>query len=208
MNAELKAYIEQAILPAYEHFDPAHRIDHAQKVIAESLVLAQQYDTNVDMAYTIAAYHDLGLSVDRKLHHIHSGKILMADTELPRWFSAEQLLLMKEAVEDHRASAEQAPRSLYGCIVAEADRDIVPQTVIKRTIQYGQKHYADQQDMEFHYQRTLEHVQTKYGEGGYLKLCLSSAKNLNGLREIRLLLSDQQAFRAEFERIYAEVNEE
>ena len=78
------------------------------------------------MVYVIAAYHDLGLYEGREFHHITSGKVLLADETLRRWFTDEQLLQMKEAIEDHRASNKQAPRTIYGMIVAEADRIIVP----------------------------------------------------------------------------------
>ena len=98
---------------------------------------------DIDMAYTIAAYHDLGLEGPRAIHHLTSGKILMADARLKRWFSADQIKLMKEAVEDHRASASHAPRSIYGKIVAEADRNLEPETVFRRTIQFGISHYPE-----------------------------------------------------------------
>ena len=46
----------------------------------------------------------------------------------------------KEAVvEDHRASTDHEPRSIYGKIVAEADRIIDPDITLRRTVQYGLK---------------------------------------------------------------------
>ena len=202
MNNELTTYIENNIIPQYEHFDKAHQPDHARKVITESMVLAKQFDVNEDMVFVIAAYHDLGLAVDRKTHHVVSGKILMADKELLRWFTPEQMDIMCQAVEDHRASNKHLPRSIYGSIVAEADRDIVPETIIRRTIQYGQKHYPNETSRTFHFERTKEHIQAKYGVGGYLKLHLASEKNQQGLDEIRALLSNDCLFEKEFERIY------
>ena len=202
MNIEIVTYIENKIIPQYEQFDLGHRPDHVRKVIAESMVLARQFDVNEEMVYVIAAYHDLGLAVDRKTHHIISGEMLLADVELLRWFTSEQLELMSEAVVDHRASNKHEPRNIYGCIVAEADRDIVPETVIRRTIQYGLKHYPSETSRAFHLARTKEHIQEKYGENGYLKLHLASAKNQQGLDEIRVLFSDTIAFEQEFNRIF------
>lgn len=95
------------------------------------------------MAYAIAAYHDLGLEGPRAVHHLTSGKILAADQRLQKWFTNEQLKIMKEAVEDHRASTSHTPRSLYGKIVAEADRDLEPSIVFRRTIEYGIDHYPE-----------------------------------------------------------------
>ena len=124
---DLREYIEINILPQYATFDKAHRLNHAKKVIEESMKLAQYYEVEPAMVYTIAAYHDLGLCEGREFHHLISGKILAADEKLRKWFSEAQLQTMKEAVEDHRASNKQAPRSMYGKIVAEADRIINPE---------------------------------------------------------------------------------
>ena len=140
MNKELERYIEREIIPRYENFDAAHRTDHVRTVIAQSLELAAHYDADADMVYTVAAYHDTGLANGRERHHIDAGRILAADTELRRWFSEEQIAVMRDAVEDHRASSDGEPRTIYGRIVAEADRVIDPETIIRRTVQYGLAH--------------------------------------------------------------------
>ena len=119
MNKELQAYVEQAILPRYEHFDRAHGPEHARTVIEQSLALARHYQVDRQMVYAIAAYHDVGLEKGREMHHIHSGEILAADTKLRQWFSPQQIAVMREAVEDHRASSDHEPRTIYGRIVAE-----------------------------------------------------------------------------------------
>ena len=108
-SEELKNHIETEIIPRYESFDAAHGTDHVRTVIAQSLDLARHYDVDADMIYAVAAYHDTGLARGRELHHIHSGEILLADTELRRWFTAEQLAVMRDAVEDHRASSTMLP---------------------------------------------------------------------------------------------------
>ena len=140
MNPGLKRYIEREIIPRYEHFDRAHDVGHVRTVIARSLELAARYEVDADMVYAIAAYHDTGLVNGRENHHLDAGRILAADHELRRWFSEEQVEVMRQAVEDHRASADHAPRSIYGRIVAEADRVIDPATIIRRTVQYGLAH--------------------------------------------------------------------
>ena len=65
IQPQLKAYIEQEILPCYDHFDAAHQRDHAEEVIARSLALAEHYEVNENMVYAIAAYHDTGLDLRR-----------------------------------------------------------------------------------------------------------------------------------------------
>ena len=176
MNPGLKRYIEREIIPRYEHFDRAHDVGHVRTVIARSLELAARYEVDADMVYAIAAYHDTGLVNGRENHHLDAGRILAADRELRRWFSEEQVEVMREAVEDHRASAGHAPRSIYGRIVAEADRVIDPATIIRRTVQYGLDHCPGL-DREGHFVRCLEHLREKYAEGGYLKLWFPESEN-------------------------------
>ena len=191
----LDVYVQQAILPQYDAFDGGHKRDHAETVIRESIKLARAYDADETMAYVIAAYHDLGLKFDRDRHHIHSGEILMADEALRQWFTDEQLLKMRDAVEDHRASGKNPPRSIYGAIVAEADRQIDPLTVVRRTMAYSRKLYPDG-DFDTLYQRSLEHLHEKYAEGGYLKLWLNSERNVQGLAELRAIIRNEEQLRA------------
>lgn len=191
----LQQYIEQSILPQYEAFDGGHRRDHADSVIRESIKLAREYQVDERMAYTIAAYHDLGLRIDREKHHIHSGEILMADETLRQWFTQEQLLTMRDAIEDHRASSKNPPRTIYGAIVAEADRQMVPETVIHRTMAYSAKLFPNG-DFETLYQRSKEHLLEKYAEGGYMRLWLNSERNMQGLQALRDIIRDEQQLRA------------
>ena len=197
----LHEYIEQQILPRYVAFDKGHQRDHAESVIQESLVLAKEHGADLDMAYTIAAYHDLGLEVNRELHHIHSGEILMADTVLPQFFTDEQREIMREAVEDHRASSKHAPRTIYGAIVAEADRHIDPETILRRTLQFGMKQNPNA-DFEWHFDRAYEHMLEKYAEGGYMRLWLNSKRNVEGLTALRAIIHDKTQMRNICERIF------
>ena len=136
----LATYIEAEIIPRYDSFDRAHDRRHVRSVIDRSLTLARELGADPDMAYTVAAYHDTGLVAGRERHHTVSGEILAADTALRRWFDEEQIAAMRCAVEDHRASAKEPPRNLYGRIVAEADRLIEPLVILRRTLQYGLAH--------------------------------------------------------------------
>ena len=187
----LQEYIEQEILPRYADFDKGHQRDHAESVIQESLILAKEHGADKEMAYTIAAFHDLGLAVDRALHHIHSGEILMADPVLPQFFTTEQLLIMRDAVEDHRASSKNAPRTIYGAIVAEADRHIDPETILRRTLQFGMKQDPEA-DFEWHFERAYQHMLEKYAEGGYMRLWLHSKRNVEGLTALRAIIGDKE----------------
>ena len=193
-NTTLEQYIEQTILPQYDAFDGGHQRDHAEAVIHESLKLAREHGADEQMAYVIAAYHDVGLRVDREKHHIHSGEILMADETLRQWFTEEQLRVMRDAVEDHRASSKNPPRTIYGAIVAEADRQINPITVVHRTMAYSAKMYPNG-DFEQLYRRSKEHLLEKYAEGGYMRLWLNSERNVRSLEDLRAIIRDDAHLR-------------
>lgn len=200
-------FIEQQILPRYTNFDRAHQLRHANSVINNSLKLAQKVGANEDMAYVIAAYHDLGLEGPRAIHHITSGKILLADRRLKRWFSPEQIKIMKEAVEDHRASASKAPRSIYGKIVAEADRELEPDTIMRRTIEYGIDHYPEKTKDE-HFERFNQHLNEKYSAHGYIRLWIPGSINEDYLRQIRTIMTNPTLLRQNFDRLWDVVKEE
>ena len=173
---QLKEYIESEILPRYEGYDSAHRLDHLGAVIRCSADLARGYDVDADMVYTIAAYHDLGVCEGREFHHLSSARMMREDKKLRQWFSEEQIEVMAQAVEDHRASAKSAPRSVYGRIVAEADRQIDADTIVRRTIEYGLDNYPEL-DRQGQFNRFKEHIEEKYARGGYLKIWIPGGEN-------------------------------
>jgi uncharacterized protein len=203
VNGTLVRFVEGEIIPRYAAFDKAHQEDHARQVIARALDLAAHYPVNVDMVYAAAACHDLGLAVDRKTHHLESGRIIRQLPQLGEWFTPEEIETVAQAAEDHRASSDHAPRGIYGRIVAEADRLIDPEQIIRRTIQYGLSHYPEL-PREGHWERTLEHMLEKYGDGGYLKLWIPESPNAARLEELRVIIRDPAALRAHFERIFDE----
>ena len=198
--ADLKQYVEQEILPRHKDYDAAHRPDHVRRVIARAMMIGGQWPV-ARLIYAAAAMHDIGICCGREEHHLHSGRIIREDRELRRWFSEDEIELIAQAAEDHRASATRAPRSLLGCIVAEADRDIEPETIVRRTVDYGISHYPTL-DREGHWQRTLEHLHEKYAEGGYIKLWLEESPNAAPLAELRALIADEGRLRAVFDSLF------
>ena len=200
----LITYIETAIIPRYKEFDKAHNLSHVRTVIEESLALARQYpEADERLAYVIAAYHDTGLCRDRATHHLVSGEILMADSTLRQWFSDTEILLMKEAVEDHRASTDHEPRSIYGKIVAEADRDLEPMHIFRRTVQYGLSHYPEYSKEEQR-KRFFEHLDHKYSAHGYIRLWLPNSPNTENLKVIRDMVNDRSALEDIFDTLFEE----
>ena len=201
VNPELQAYVEAEILPRYDAFDKAHQRGHAEMVISQSLQLAEQLGVDVNMAYAIAAYHDTGLTEGRELHHKVSAQIIRNDKRLRQWFTEEQIEVMANASEDHRASNEQPPRTIYGRIVAEADRFIDPEDIIRRTVQFGHDHYPTL-SREEHYERMVQHLHEKYGRNGYLRLWFPDSPNAQRLEELRCIIDDEEQLRKWFDICY------
>ncbi|MBR1469061.1 MAG: HD domain-containing protein [Prevotella sp.] len=207
VNLDLMQFVETSILPKYNDFGRSHGIQHVQRVIERSLKLAKTTGADVNMAYVVAAYHDVGMSGPRAIHHLTGGKILAADQRLRKWFSEQQILIMRQAVEDHRASLSHAPRSIYGKIVAEADRDLSPDIVLTRTVQFGLENYPEKSKEE-QWERFAEHLQNKYSAHGYITLWIPNSPNEQHLKQIRNIIADPKRLREEFEKIYKNETEE
>lgn len=199
-------FVERQILPRYNAFGESHGLRHVTRVIRNSLRLADVTGADIDMVYVIAAYHDLGMEGPRAIHHLTSGKILMADARLKKWFNADQLKVMKEAVEDHRASSSRQPRSIYGKIVAEADRDIDVHEIFLRAIQYGKENGPDK-TVEEHWERFAQHMDEKYSNNGYIKLWIPNSPNEKALKVLRNIIEDKKLLRKAFDDIWKEMSE-
>ncbi len=203
IRQEITTYIESEIIPRYDSFDKGHDRRHAQMVIEESAALARHYDVDAEMVYIIAAYHDTGLVEGRERHHIASGEILASDDFITSLFPTVQIETMREAIEDHRASSKSEPRSIYGRIVAEADRVISPEITLRRTVQYGLK-MAPAQPREWHFERFSEHLMAKYAEGGYLKLYIPHSGNAERLAVLRSIIANEAELVSRFNSIFDE----
>lgn len=206
VSLEIMEFVERQILPRYNAFGESHGLRHVTRVIKNSLRLADVTGADIDMVYVIAAYHDLGMEGPRAIHHLTSGKILMADARLKKWFNADQLKVMKEAVEDHRASSSRQPRSIYGKIVAEADRDIDVHEIFLRAIQYGMENDPDK-TVEEHWERFAQHMDEKYSNNGYIKLWIPNSPNEKALKELRNIIEDKKLLRKAFDDIWKEMPE-
>ena len=206
VSLEIMEFVERQILPRYNAFGESHGLRHVTRVIKNSLRLADVTGADIDMVYVIAAYHDLGMEGPRAIHHLTSGKILMADARLKKWFNADQLKVMKEAVEDHRASSSRQPRSIYGKIVAEADRDIDVHEIFLRAIQYGKEIDPDK-TVEEHWERFAQHMDEKYSNNGYIKLWIPNSPNEKALKELRNIIEDKKLLRKAFDDIWKEMSE-
>ncbi len=198
---QLREYVEADILPRYDHYDEAHRQEHIRAVMTRSVAMAERYQANRNMLYAAAAYHDLGMCEGRERHHLVSARMLREDKRLREWFSLRQIETMAEAVEDHRASSHAAPRQLYGCILAEADRNLDCNVVVARTLQYSRAHFPHY-SKEQHRQRTVAHLQEKYSRQGYLKLLLPDSVNCEAQQRLHDLIDDEEQLHRLFDTLY------
>lgn len=205
VSLDIMQFVETQILPRYTVFGESHGLRHVNRVIKNALKLAHITGADIDMVYVIAAYHDLGMSGPRAIHHITGGKILMADNRLKRWFSKEQITIMKEAVEDHRASSSRQPRSIYGKIVAEADRDIEAHEIFRRAILYAKENNPNV-DKEQLWELFANHMDEKYSVHGYIKLWIPNSPNEHELKLLRETIEDKAQLRQEFEKILLETD--
>ena len=201
INPELKTYIETEIFPLYTRNEASHGINHIHTVINRSLNIAKEYEVNKNIVYTVAAYHDLGHYINPKIHEKLSADIFMKDNQIKKWFMEEEIQIIKEAIEDHRASSKHEPRSIYGKIVSTADRTIKSIDVsIKRAYIYYINNFPSIPKKE-RIQKVYEHLNDKYGPNGYAKTYLYDEEFEIAKKKFIKALSDKDTFIKRIEKV-------
>ena len=194
VNKQLVEYIEKNIFPVYQKNDAGHRIDHIEYVIQRSLKFAEQFENiDLNMVYAIASFHDIAHHIDKDNHEVLSAQIFYENEEMKKYFTDEQRKIIKEAIEDHRASLEYEPRSDYGKIVSSADRNVFVDTSMKRTHAYTMKHCPGL-TVEQMIHRAYEHLLKKFGVDGYAKSYCYDEQFEQFKKDIGELLKDENAF--------------
>lgn len=202
VNPELQLYIQSEILPGYSENDAGHSSEHIGYVLDRSLLFAEQFKSiDINIVYTVAAFHDIAHHIDKKNHEKLSAEMFFADEEMKKFFSDEERLIIKEAIEDHRASSDTVPRSDYGKIISSADRSTDADEFLRRTHAYTLKYSPDCSEAEA-VDRAYEHTQQKYGRTGYAKHYVRDEEYEKFREYINLLLQDKKVF----EKKYREVN--
>lgn len=136
INKQLQQYIEEEVFPVYENNDSGHDIKHIEYVIKRSFKFSNQFENiDLNMVYVIATFHDLAHHIDKDNHEILSAKLFYENEMMKEFFTDEQRKIIKEAIEDHRASLEYVPRSNYGKIISSADRNVDIISSLRRTIE-------------------------------------------------------------------------
>ena len=193
--SNLKLYIEENIFPQYLQNEIGHGLEHIQYVINRCMKFAEQFD-NIDfnILYTIAAFHDIGHHIDKNKHEIVSAQIFYENLDMKCFFTEEQRILIKEGIEDHRASSDSIPRSDYGKIISSADRSTDVSEFLKRTHAFTLKHQPDC-TVEDMIERAYNHTKDKYGDSGYAKSYVVDEEYNRFKNKILELLNDKENFR-------------
>lgn len=202
INKDLKEYIEKNIFPIYDKNEKGHGIEHIKYVIERSLRFSTQFENiNLDMIYTIAAFHDIAHHIDKDNHEVLSAEMFFKDEKMKEFFTDEQRIIIKEAIIDHRASLEYTPRSDYGKIISSADRTSDLEMAIKRTHSYNAKHFPNFSLMQM-INRSYEYVIKKYGNDGYAKSYCYDEDFEKLKKDIETFKNDKLAFAQK----YIEIN--
>lgn len=197
INGDLKKYIEKSVLPLYDTNIAGHGREHIEFVIERSFELVREFDLDVDlnMVYVIAAFHDIGYKEDPDNHEEVSSRIFKEDEVMPKYFTAEQIDIMADAIVDHRASLEYEARSVYGKLVSSADREISVHNMLKRSILFqAAKHKDENPSLEQVIDYSYKKLSSKYGKGGYAKMYFPDEKYKNYLSTMQDILSDKEKF--------------
>ena len=201
INLNLNNYIENNIFPEYSKNDDGHNLEHIKYVINRCIKFAEQFDNiDLDMLYTVAVFHDIGHHIDKKNHGILSAKIFYDNEDMKHFFNDEQRIIIKEAIEDHRASSNCIPRSNYGKIISSADRSTDVNEFLRRTHAYTLKHHPESTIDEMLI-RAYNHTTDKYGDNGYAKHYVVDDEYNEFRNEISNLLSDKNLFNAKYLKI-------
>ena len=197
ITSELKKYIEENIFSEYDTNIGGHVIDHVITVIERSFELVDEFglDVNLDMVYTIAAFHDIGYKYDPDNHEQLSSEMFLKDIKMKEFFNEEQIKIISEAIVDHRASLEYEARSIYGKIVSSADRAIDVDKMLERSILFQRDKHKDEnptdlQVIEYSYKK----LSSKYGKDGYAKMYFPDKKYTDYLERMQEIIEDKNKF--------------
>ena len=202
INKNIEKYIKAEILPQYEKNDSGHSLEHIDYVLKRCFKFSKQFQNiNYNILYTIAAFHDIAHHIDKANHEKLSAEFFYYDEKMKEFFSEGERILIKEAIEDHRASSTYEPRSDYGKIISSADRSTDIDDFLRRTHAYTLKHFPNCTKQEM-IERAYKHTDQKYGKSGYAKHYIKDEEYEIFRENISLLLSNKESFI----KIYCKIN--
>lgn len=196
IRKELLKYINENVKTLYKTFDKAHSLGHFKFVTNNCVEYGKELINkgecvNLEIAYVVGAYHDIGISKGREGHAKSSGIIVRNDSGLKSFYDEDTIEMIAQAVEDHSSHLEYTPRSIYGKIVADADRNNTMYLVFSRPIKYGIKNES-YRNRESHIDSVYEFVKEKFGRNGYVKYWLDIPQTRKEQETVWTLLDDEK----------------
>lgn len=203
VNKKLVKYVEEHIFPQYEPNDKAHGIVHIREVIRRAFALNDTFKLNLDknMIYAIASCHDLGKYENHEIHEKIAASRFISDEKMKQFFNDEQRKVIKEAIEDHRSSKEDEPRSTYGKLISSADRNTQIDIVFIRSF-FVAKERMPETNIEEYLDYTIKRLSKKYSEENPENMFFEDETYKMFLKDMRDLLKNEIEFKAR----YCEVN--
>ena len=193
---DLKLYIRNNILPEYSKNDGGHNQAHIIEVIRRCFELDKAFCLNLDpnIMYAIAACHDLGKYEDHERHHLIAAQHFMDDQNFCQFFSDQERIIIKEAIEDHRSSKEDEPRSTYGKLISSADRNSRIDIVFVRSFFVAHERMPDAVISDY-LDYTIERLSKRYSETNPENMFYEDRIYKSFLRDMRKLLKNEKAFK-------------
>ena len=200
VNSDLIKFIKQNVFPEYDKNDKGHSISHILEVIKRSFELKKTLNlSHLDdnMIFTIASCHDNGKYIDHKTHEKIAATRFYENEGFKEFFSDKQRNIIKEAIEDHRSSFADVPRSDYGKLISSADRNSSINLVLIRSFFVHQDKTPDFTMKEF-LDFTLNRLRKKYSEEHSENMFYIDDVYSKLLIDMRALLKDEKAFEEKY----------
>ena len=203
VRQDLKDYITEHIFPEYEKNDGGHNIAHILEVIRRSFALNDTFKLGLDdnMIYAIASCHDWGKYEDHSVHHLIAARNFMNDEGMDIFFTLEEKQIIKEAIEDHRSSKEDEPRSVYGKLISSADRNTRIEIVFIRSFFVAHERMPET-NIEEYLDYTIKRLSKKYDEENPENMFFEDETYKVFIQDMRDLLKKDE----EFKNRYCEIN--
>lgn len=203
VDLKLRDYVEKKVFPLWELNDKGHGPIHRTEVIRRIFALNETFQLNLNpnMLFVIASYHDVGKYIDHKKHHLIAAAKFMEDEQIKKFFTDNQRIIIKEAIEDHRSSKEDDPRSVYGKLISSADRNTTIEMVFIRSFFVAKDRMPDMNINEY-LDYTVNRLINKYSEENPENMFFEDDIYKVFLKDMRDLLTRPD----DFKNLYCDVN--
>ena len=209
IDINLIEYIEKSILPEYDLNDKGHNKNHIEFVLKRAFEISKEYDIDYDILYVCVCFHDIACHINRDIHEVLSAEIAFKDKYLNEFFNNNEMNIIKEAIEDHRASSNNIPRNIYGKILSSADRKVDIKTYFVSSLFFKATDIS-KVNMEEAIEKSYNHAIDKFGKNGYAtnKFYVNDERYKKFLSDLQYLIDNKDEFYEIAKIVFNEVKEE